>query len=213
MPIASAMPKRKARSVVTVASCQDGCWTRSTAATSTSLSGGRMKMMPSRPTISQSTPQTISEAIIGTRRPNSIMARSVHILLQPLPDLLDRIEVVAVAADALGVARAVDRRLDDLRHAAGPRRQEHDAVGDVDRLLDRMGDEDEGLVLGGRAAGSGPPGTCGGSARRRPRRARRAAARRRRRPARGPGRRAGACRPRARADTCPRSPARPTSAT
>ena len=65
--IASAMPKTKARSVVTVALCQDGCCTSSTAATSTSLSGGRMKMRSSRPTISQSTPQTISEAIIGTR--------------------------------------------------------------------------------------------------------------------------------------------------
>ena len=65
--IDSAMPRTKARSVVTVALCQDGVCTRSTAARSTSLKGGSMNIRSSRPTISQMTHQTRSDAIIGTR--------------------------------------------------------------------------------------------------------------------------------------------------
>jgi hypothetical protein len=52
---------------VSVALCQEGVCTSSTAAARTSLKGGRMNMMPSRPTISQTTHQTRSDAIIGTR--------------------------------------------------------------------------------------------------------------------------------------------------
>ena len=44
---------------------------------------------------------------------------SIHVVAQDLPDLLDRIEVVRVAADLVGAAGAVDLRLDDARHA-GP---------------------------------------------------------------------------------------------
>ena len=65
--IDSAMPMTKARSVVTVALCQDGVCTRSTAAASTSLNGGSRNIRSSRPTISQTTHQTSSDAIIGTR--------------------------------------------------------------------------------------------------------------------------------------------------
>ena len=65
--IDSAMPMAKARSVVTVALCQDGVCTSCTAAASTSLNGGTMIIRWSRPTISQTTHQTSSDAIIGTR--------------------------------------------------------------------------------------------------------------------------------------------------
>ena len=61
------MPMTKARSVVTVALCQDGVCTSSTAARSTSVNGGSISIRSSRPTISQTTHQTSSDAIIGTR--------------------------------------------------------------------------------------------------------------------------------------------------
>ncbi len=71
--IASAMPMAKARNVVTVALCHEGSCTRSAAAASTTVKGGRRKTRSSRPTISQSTHHTRSEAIIGTRQPNRVM--------------------------------------------------------------------------------------------------------------------------------------------
>src|SRR3546814_19214444 len=74
-------------------------------------------------------------------------APSIQVLLEALPDLLDGVDVDRVAADGLRVVAAWDVRLDDLRDAARPAWQQHDAVGDVDGLLDRVGDEDEGLAL------------------------------------------------------------------
>src|SRR6202008_2426702 len=83
----------------------------------------------------------------GRRYRNRVMPPSTHDLPQALPDLLDRIEIGAVAADLVGRAGAVDLRRDDLRHPPRPARQQHDAVGQIDRFLDAVGDEDEGLAL------------------------------------------------------------------
>src|SRR5262245_36307128 len=44
-------------------------------------------------------------------------------------------------------ARPPERNLQHALHAGGPRREQHDAVGEVDRLLDRVGDEQHRLAL------------------------------------------------------------------
>src|SRR3712207_8627148 len=44
-----------------------------------------------------------------------VMVISIHVFAQDLPDLLDRIEVVRVAADLVGAAGAVDLGLDNAR--------------------------------------------------------------------------------------------------
>ena len=64
-------------------------------------------------------------------------------------------------------------------HAARAAREHDDLVGQVDRLLDAVRHEHEGLALALAQPQGGLPGTCGGSARRRPRTARRGGARRR----------------------------------
>src|SRR5262245_18795168 len=144
---ASAMPMAKARSVVTVAAWNFAVWTSSTTAASTEENGGIRYITPVRPTISHRRHQTRIEAIMGTRYPNSVIALSRHILPQALPDLFHRIEIGAVPPDIVGRGGAIDVRLDDLGHLARPLRQQHHAIGDIDRLLDTMGDENEGLAL------------------------------------------------------------------
>ena len=47
----------------------------------------------------------------------------------------------------VGAAAAVDAGADDLRHARRAAGHDHDLVGDVDGLLDRVGHEDHGLAL------------------------------------------------------------------
>ena len=64
------MPIAKARKVVTVPLQNLLVPNSSPMAASTSLKGGSRKTRPARPTISQSTIQMRSEAIIGTSRPN-----------------------------------------------------------------------------------------------------------------------------------------------
>jgi hypothetical protein len=72
--IASAMPTAKDRRVMRVASQNDGFAKSSPSAASTSVNGGRRKTRPRRPTISHSTHQIRSEAIIGTSYPRIRMA-------------------------------------------------------------------------------------------------------------------------------------------
>src|SRR5687767_5466757 len=72
---------------------------------------------------------------------------SLDVLLQTLPYGVDRIEVDGMPADRVGIALPRDVRLDYLGDATGAPGQQHDPVGDIDRLFDGMGDEDEGLAL------------------------------------------------------------------
>ena len=68
--MAATMPIAKARKVVTVPLQNLLVPNSSPMAASTSLKGGSRKTRPARPTISQRTIQMMSEAIIGTSRPN-----------------------------------------------------------------------------------------------------------------------------------------------
>src|SRR3712207_3677652 len=72
---------------------------------------------------------------------------SVHVVLEALPDLLDSVEIALITADGIGGGRAIDLRFDDLRDAARPARQEHNAIRYVDSLFDAVRDEDKGLAL------------------------------------------------------------------
>ncbi|MCG8404272.1 MAG: hypothetical protein MI923_03645 [Phycisphaerales bacterium] len=71
----------------------------------------------------------------------------LHVIAQRRPDLVDDVEIFGAAPDIVGPRAPEARGTDDFRHAAGARQQDGDLVGDIDRLFDRVRDEDEGLAL------------------------------------------------------------------
>jgi hypothetical protein len=69
-------------------------------------------------------------------------------LLQGLPNLLDRVQEPLLPADFIcGLAFTLQIGVHDLVDPARPGRQQDDPIGDINRLLDRMGHEDDALVL------------------------------------------------------------------
>src|SRR6185295_12084424 len=77
-------------------------------------------------------------------RPISTPSATPHTIASTMP-MQKVLMVVQVAVDLVGRAGAVDLRRDDLRHLPRAAGQQHDAVGQVDRFLDAVGHEDEGL--------------------------------------------------------------------
>src|SRR5262245_58709692 len=145
--MAIALPITNVLAVIASAPRKVGVGTISTILAKIAESGGMTKLAPLRPAISQRIAQMTSEANSGTLIFPMVMACSFEIALETLPDGLDGIEIGLAAANPLGIAAAIDRRRHDLRHAAWAFRQQHDAVRHIDRLLDRMRHEDEGLPL------------------------------------------------------------------
>ena len=139
-----------------------------------------------------------------SRRAPSRFWAALDLVAQRLPDAaLEGGEGGGVAD--LGVAGPGQVHLDDLLDPAGPGGDRDDPVGEVDRLVDRVGDEDHrGRRSAPRSAGARSAG-CRGSARRARRRARPSAAPRARPTARGRWRRAAASPPRAARGSGPRS--------
>src|SRR5262245_22352195 len=98
--IAHAMPSAKARSEIHAAAANLPDVTTATPLAATRLSGGTMDATPARPTASHRKHQTASEATVrSVDRPASVSGASPHMLLQLLPDLVDRVQVALVAAD------------------------------------------------------------------------------------------------------------------
>src|SRR5262245_19910722 len=142
MPIrsASAMPRPKERSEMIAALANLSVGAISNSAATTALKGGTIVDSLSRPAISQTTNQTTNDRTV-------LMCTPSYVLPQHAPDLVHRIEVVAVAADLVRVLRAIDVGLDDARHRAGPRREQRDLVRKVGRLLDRVRHEDHRFLV------------------------------------------------------------------
>src|SRR5688572_419711 len=142
----SAIPIRNACRVMDAASMNVRDGTTSAIAMMDSENGGMSDTSSSRPTTSHSPNHTNSEDAIGIRRPPSSMS-FLQVVLQLGPDLLNPVEIGGAAPDRIGSATPVDAWTDDLRHLGRPPGEDHDLVGDVDRLLDRVGHEDHGLLL------------------------------------------------------------------
>src|SRR6056297_1984497 len=73
--------------------------------------------------------------------------RLLHIGPKAAPDVVDQVEIFGIASDQIRIAGTVDLGGDDLVQPARARRQKHDAIRQVNRFLDGMGDEDKGLLL------------------------------------------------------------------
>src|SRR5688572_6733877 len=142
MPItsASSMPRPKERRVMIAALPNFSVGAISIIASITALNGGTMVEIFSRPAISHSTNQTMSERSVFTRMPS-------YVLSEHSPDFVDGVEVAPVAADLIRAFAAIDVGSDDVRNGARPRREERDLVGEVRRLLDAVGDEDHRLLV------------------------------------------------------------------
>src|SRR5258707_659922 len=66
---------------------------------------------------------------------------------QLVPDMGAQRRVARVGAHRIDVAGAAEREVDDLLDLPRPRAHHGDAVAEHDRLVDRMGDEHDGLAL------------------------------------------------------------------
>src|SRR5690606_21700028 len=71
----------------------------------------------------------------------------LEIMLEHVPDLVDAVEIRRLAPNALEVAAALELRAHHLGLPARTPAEQEDLVGDVDRFLDAVGDEDHGLLL------------------------------------------------------------------
>ena len=175
--------------------------------TTTSLSGGSAddETSSSRAAISQSDREQNAAADSGTSRLHGVRVplRLDRLVAHQVPDLVDLVD------ERLGLEHAgivlVELGVDDGLDAAGPRRHHRDAVGEIDRLLHVVGDEDHGLRRALPDARAAPPASGAGSARRARRTARPSAGCSDRRRACGRARCAASCRRKAATDSCPRS--------
>src|SRR5262245_10457599 len=144
---ASAMPRPNARSEIHAAPANLADVTTLSPLASTRLRGGRIDTTPARPTASQTRHQTASAPTVRRAdSPASTSGASRHMLLEHLPDLVHGVQVSLVPANLVWASSAaLHGRLDHPVNGSRPGRQQHDPVGQVDGLLDAVGDEDHRL--------------------------------------------------------------------
>ena len=140
-------PRRRDRARRRRCSISSPVLTRSIQLTTTSLSGGsaEVETRPSRATTSHSTASSTQRQIAEPDRLHgaAVPLRLDRLVAHQVPELVDLVD------EALGLEHAgivlVELGVDDGLDAAGPRRHHRDAVGEIDRLLHVVGDEDHGL--------------------------------------------------------------------
>src|ERR1700741_2149271 len=137
---ASSMPRPNERSVMIAALPNFSVGPISIIASITALNGGTMVEIFRRPAISQSTNQTASESSVFIRA-------SSYVLPEHAPDLVDGVEVAAVAPDLIRCLVAIYIWSNYFGNAPRARREQRDLVGQVRRLLDAVGDKNDRFLV------------------------------------------------------------------